>query len=204
MKDGDVYSNFYFLYRGIIRQLLKIKLCKPRHPFTKGKVESVNKFLAWLRPYEGEFETEEELISILEKINKKVNTYSCQETRVSPLLLFQKEKEYLQSLPRKEVMESYLSHNRQTIVRPDSLVTYKNNKYSVPPEYIGKPVRLLVTKDTLEIYYSTELVVSHPLSEKKFNYKKEHYQKLLGFHIKEESTVEELAEKNLQQMDLFL
>ena len=39
----------------------KIKLCKPRHPFTKGKVESVNKFLAWLLPYEGEFETEDEL-----------------------------------------------------------------------------------------------------------------------------------------------
>ena len=39
----------------------KIKLCKPRHPFTKGKVESVNKFLAWLRPYEGEFETKQQI-----------------------------------------------------------------------------------------------------------------------------------------------
>lgn len=182
----------------------KIKLCKPRHPFTKGKVESVNKFLIWLQPYEGEFETEEELISILEKINKKVNMYSCQETRVPPILLFQKEKEYLQPLPRKDVLESYLSHNRQTIVRPDSLVTYMNNKYSVPPEYIGKPVRLFITDNTLQIYYSTNLVASHALSQKNLNYKKEHYQKLLGFCLKDESSVEELAEKNLHQMDQLL
>ena len=86
----------------------KIKLCKPRHPFTKGKVEVLNKFLAWIYPYEGEFETEEELIAILEKINAKVIRRTCDETGVPPLLLFQKEKEYLQSLPSKEVIESYL------------------------------------------------------------------------------------------------
>ena len=64
----------------------KIKLYKPRYSFTKGKVESVNKFLTWLLPYEGEFETEEELIEILEKINKKVITYPCQETNIPPVL----------------------------------------------------------------------------------------------------------------------
>lgn len=35
-----------------------------------------------------------------------------------------------------------LSHDRQTTVRADSLVTYTNSKYSVSPEYIGKPVRI--------------------------------------------------------------
>ena len=107
----------------------KIKLCKPRHPFTKGKVEAVNKFLAWLLPYEGEFETEDELIVILNKINQKVNTYPCQETNMPPLVLFQKEKEYLQPLPSDDVIESYLPHDRQTTVRSDSLVTYHNCKY---------------------------------------------------------------------------
>ena len=34
----------------------KIKLCKPRHAYTKGKVEALNKFLVWLLPYEGEFD----------------------------------------------------------------------------------------------------------------------------------------------------
>lgn len=144
----------------------KIKLCKPRHPFTKGKVESANKFMTWFLPYEHEFETEADLKEIIVKINEKVNTYPCQETGVPPLLLFQKEKEYLQSLPKDDVMESYLPHDCQTIVRVDSLVTFMNSKYSVPPEYIGKPVRLLAICNILHIYFSTELIAVHEICKK--------------------------------------
>lgn len=46
----------------------RIKLAKPRHPYTKAKVEAVNKFLVWILPYEGEFKTENELIAMIEKI----------------------------------------------------------------------------------------------------------------------------------------
>ena len=182
----------------------KIKLCKPRHAFTKGKVEALNKFLAWLVPYEGEFETEEELVSILSRINKKVCERVCDETGVPPILLFQKEKEYLQSLPSDKVLESYLTHDRQTTVRKDSMVTYMKNKYSVPAEYIGKPVRLKVYNDSLQIYYSTELIVSHRLSDKRLNYKKEHYTQLLSGYMKNDDDIAALAEINLRQMDALL
>ena len=161
----------------------KIKLCKPRHAFTKGKVEALNKFLAWIKPYEGEFETEEELISILEHINKKVIARPCDETGVPPVLLFQKEKEYLQPLPSEEVIEAYLAHDRQTTVRKDSMVTYNKRKYSVPAEYIGKPVRIQITSDTLQIYYSTDLIATHKVSDKKLNYQEEHYKQLLSRYI---------------------
>ena len=173
----------------------KIKLCKPRHPFTKG---------AWIYPYEGEFETEEELIAILEKINAKVIRRTCDETGVPPLLLFQKEKEYLQSLPSKEVIESYLNCDRQTIVRKDSMVTFMKCKYSVPAEYIEKPVRLCVINDQLEIYYSTELIAKHRLSDKKLNYKTSHYKQLLSGCIEDNATIDELAESNLRQLDQLL
>lgn len=182
----------------------KIKLCKPRHAFTKGKVEALNKFLAWLVPYESEFETEEELVSILSRINKKVCERVCDETGVPPILLFQKEKEYLQSLPSDKVLESYLTHDRQTTVRKDSMVTYMKNKYSVPAEYIGKPVRLKVSNDSLQIYYSTELIVSHRLSDKRLNYKKEHYTQLLSGYMKNDDDIAALAEMNLRQMDALL
>ena len=182
----------------------KIKLCKPRHPFTKGKVEVLNKFLAWIYPYEGEFETEEEIIAILEKINAKVIHRTCDETGVPPLLLFQKEKEYLQSLPSKEVIESYLNCDRQTIVRKDSMVTFMKCKYSVPAEYIEKPVRLCVINDQLEIYYSTELIAKHRLSDKKLNYKTSHYKQLLSGCIEDNATIDELAESNLRQLDQLL
>lgn len=179
----------------------KIKLCKPRHAFTKGKVEALNKFLAWLVPYEGEFETEEELIAILSKINKKVCERICDETGVPPILLFQKEKEYLQSLPSEKVLESYLTHDRQTTVRKDSMVTYMKNKYSVPADYIGKPVRLKVSNESLQIYYSTDLIATHSLSDKRLNYKKEHYTQLLSGYIKNDDDIAALAEVNLRQMD---
>ena len=182
----------------------KIKLCKPRHAFTKGKVEALNKFLAWLYPYEGEFETEEELIAILEKLNRKVINRVCDETGVPPLLLFQKEKEYLQSLPSAEVIESYLSCDRQTTVRKDSMVTFMKSKYSVPAEYIEKPVRLCINNDQLEIYYSTDLIAKHKISDKRLNYHTSHYKQLLSGYIKDESTIDELAEVNLRQLDQLL
>ena len=174
------------------------------HPFTKGKVEAANKFLNWIYPYEGEFETEEELISILAKINKKVINRICDETGISPLLLFQKEKEYLQSLPCDEIIDSYLVCDRQTTVRKDSMVTYNKCKYSVPAEYIGKPVRVCIANDQLEIYYSTELITKHRLSDKRLNYHDEHYKQLLSGHLKDEDLIDELAEVNLRQLDRLL
>lgn len=113
-------------------------------------------------------------------------------------------REYLQPLPSDDVIESYLPHDRQTTVRSDSLVTYHNCKYSVPPEYIGKPVRLLVSDNTLRIYSSTDLIAVHALSTKRMNYQKDHYQQLLTQTMKEADMVAELAEVNLKQMDAFL
>ncbi len=182
----------------------KIKLCKPRHAFTKGKVEAMNKFMAWILPYQGEFETEEELIAILDKINRKVCKRVCDETGVPPLLLFQKEKEYLQPLPSDEVIESYLPHDRQTTVRKDSMVTYNKCKYSVPPAYIGKPVRVQVKSDKLCVYYSTDLIATHLLTQKKLNYRPDDYKQLLSGRMHDADSIEELAEANLRRMDALL
>ena len=182
----------------------KIRLAKPRHPYTKGKVETINKFLDWLLPYEGEFETEQELISILENINDRINKNVCQATNVPPLLLFQKEKEYLQSLPNQKVIESYLSHDRQIKVQKDSMINYKNSKYSVPPAYIGKTVWVRQTFDKLHIYYNTEEIAVHKISSKKLNYDKEHYTELLSNILSNKDDVSALAETNLKQMDDFL
>ena len=203
LKDGQRHINnqmkafaddFHF----------KIRLAKPRHPFTKGKVESINKFLDWLLPYEGEFETEQELITILESINNRVNKSVCQATGVPPLLLFQTEKEYLQSLPNQKVIESYLSHDRQIKVQKDSMINYKNSKYSVPLAYIGKNVWIRHISDKLHIYYNTDEIAVHKISSKKLNYNKEHYTELLSNVLSNIDDISELAESNLKQMDDFL
>lgn len=37
------------------------------------------------------------------------------------------------------------------------MISYKSNQYSVPPEYIGKKLKLQVYDDQLHVYYSTNL-----------------------------------------------
>lgn len=118
--------------------------------------------------------------------------------------MFQNEKEYLQPLPNERIIDSYLSHDRQTTVRKDFLVTFNKCKYSVPAEYIGKPVRLQFRNDTLYIYHSTELIASHSLSEKRLNYHHDHYVQLLARCISNDDMISEVAAKNLEQLDKLL
>lgn len=182
----------------------KVRLCKPRHSFTKGKVESANKFIEWLLPYEGEFDTVEELIDILKSINDRVNINPCQTTNVPPVLLFQKEKEYLQSLPHYTVIESYMSTDRKIKVHKDSLITYQGCKYSVPMQYINKYVTINAINDTLHVYFNTDLIALHSLSTKRINYQKEHYLELLGSTMKYADDIEDFAASNLSQLDDLL
>lgn len=84
------------------------KKCKSKKPYAKGKNESCNRFMSWLIPYNGEFETEEELIKIVEEINLKVNKQINKTIGVPPIMLFQKEKEHLKPLPSNKILNSYL------------------------------------------------------------------------------------------------
>ena len=48
--------------------------------------------MSWLIPYNGEFETEEDLIKIIEKLNIKINQQVNETVGVPPIMLFQKKK----------------------------------------------------------------------------------------------------------------
>lgn len=182
----------------------KIRLCKPRHSFTKGKVEASNKFMDWLLPYDGEFDTEDDLIKIIEKVNHKVNMYVNQATNVPPVLLFQKEKEYLQPLPRTSIVESYMSTDRQAKVHKDSLFTYQGCGYSVPPKYIDQYVSVKQLENVLQVYYNTQLITVHTISDKRMNYHSEHYKQLLAISFKDKEDIDSVAATNLSHMDRFL
>ena len=109
---------------------------------TKGKDESCNRFMNWLYPYNNEFETEEDLIEIIKKLNIKINQEINQTTNMTPISLFGKEKEYLLSLPNKQVYEQYLDTMVPAKVSNGLLVYYKGAEYSVPAKYINQTVKL--------------------------------------------------------------
>jgi len=161
-----------------------VRLCKIRSAQTKGSVEARNKMIDWLRPYAGEFDTMEELIAIVESINQDMNITINQETGMSPMALFYKEKEHLQPLPNKEIIDSYLTTQKLT-VSEESLIRYGSSRYSVDPKLIGEQVTVDVLDNKLYIYYNGKLSTFHELNKKPINYKDAHYSKLMEGKVKE-------------------
>lgn len=177
--------------------------CKVNHPFTKGKVEVRNKFMKWLIPYNYEFETEEDIVKIIEKINIEVNNKINDTTGMKPILLYSKEKEYLKPLPSNQILEHYMNLSVSVNVANTSLITYKGIEYSVPPKYINKTLKVKEIDNKLHIYNNTELVIIHDISDKKINYKEEHYIAGLKSSMPDKSDeyIDTLAKKNLQLFD---
>ena len=176
------------------------KKCKPRHAYTKGKDESCNRFMSWLIPYNGEFETEEDLIKIIEEINLKVNKQINETIGVPSIMLFQKEKEYLKPLPNNKILNSYLYDTISVKVSNESLFYYKGSKYSVPIKFINHTLSLREESNKLYIYYNKDLITIHDISDKYINYKEEHYNE--GFmnilKNKTQDEINNIARRNLE------
>ena len=182
---------------------ININKCKVRHPFTKGKVEVRNKFIKWLIPYNNEFETEDDIVKIIEKITIKINNMINKTTNMKPLLLYQKEKEYLNPLPSNQVLEYYMNLTIPVTVDNTSLINYKGNKYSVPPKFINKTLKVKEIDNKLYIYHNTELIATHNISDQRINYREEDY--IAGLKLsmpnKDDTFIEDLAKKNLELFD---
>ena len=179
------------------------KKCKIRHPYTKGKDESANRFINWLLPYNHEFEDEEELIKIIENINYKVNRKVNATTGASPIMLYNKEKEYLKPLPNKKILNEYLTQSIQTKISNESLFYYKGKRYSVPIQFINKTLDIQENNNKLYVYYNKKLITIHNISEKNINYKEEHYIEGLQsiLNNKPQLEIENMAKKNLDRLN---
>ena len=177
--------------------------CKVRHPHTKGKVEVRNKFIKWLIPYNNEFEDDNKIIEVIKKINIEVNTKINDTTGMKPILLYQKEKEYLKPMPSNQILEHYMNLSTSVTVRNTSLIYYKGSEYSVPPKYINKTLKIKDIDNKLYIYDNTDLIATHEITNKKINYKEEHY--IIGLKAnmpdKSDEYIDALAQRNLDIMD---
>ena len=182
---------------------VKPRKCKPKHPYTKGKDESANRFMSWLVPYNHEFENEKDLIRIIEEINIKVNKQVNQTIGVAPIMLFNKEKEYLKPLPSIEIMKEYLITTTHVKISNESLFYYKGKKYSVPNELINHFVDIQENDNKLYVYYNKKLITIHDISVKNINYKEEHYVQGLRniLRNKEQMEIETLARNNLKALN---
>ena len=180
--------------------------CKAYRPQTKGKVEALAKLTSRLNPYNNEFDTLEELEEIVREVMNDINNDESYATNEKPLTLLEKEKEYLLPLPNQELINNYFTKPIRRIVTKESMITYMNNKYSLEPKYIGKSVNLEVSDTHLKIIYGKEIIATHKLSNRKFNYHQDHMVSILksdAMKFKRDEEIEDFAKKQLELYDKF-
>ena len=179
------------------------KHCKINTPETKGKDESCNRFMNWLIPYNYEFTDENQLIEIIKRLNKEINKEVNQATNMPPVVLFEKEKEYLQPLPNEIIIDQYLDTLIPVKVQNTMLFHYKGCKYSVPKKYINKTLKIKEVDNKLYVYYNKDLIKIHNITNKKINYDKQDYVEGLKSSIynKTQFQIDALAEHNLELLN---
>lgn len=174
----------------------EVQPCISGRPQTKAKVESPMKIIDEIRAYQGKFDYEE-LANYVQELCNRINNEYNQGTGKIPILLFQKEKDLLSTLPRNQIRDTYKIHHTLVKVNPSNMVSYKSNQYSVPSGYIGKYVSLQIYDNHIYVYYSMDLLVRHKITCRKLNYKQEHYIDVLQAQLPYKDDIEEFALQNL-------
>lgn len=148
--------------------------CRIYRPQTKGKVESLARLVDRLQVYNHEFEDYDELEKIVKLFMKEINSEVSQGTNMKPFERLKKETKYLLPLPNQDILRNYITSPKEYKVSKESMITYKGQKYSVPPYLIGNSVSVQETEEYIHIYYTTNLVAKHKRIQKFLNYQKEH------------------------------
>lgn len=199
-KNRKVYPEISKLFNDLG---VKLILSKVRTPQTKGKDENANKFVNWIYPYDYELESVDELIYTIENlIADQCNDQKNSTTEIPPNALFRKEKEYLQPLPNKVMLDSYIIEHHMETVDSRLLIRHKGNWYSVPPKYINQRVDVFPIEDSLYIYHNGILAAKHNISQTKYNYNPVHYKeayKILSG--KSGPEIEEWAMENFRSLE---
>ena len=158
------------------------------------------KILDEIRAYNGKLNYQE-LVELVIRINNRVNTQINQGTGRIPLMYFNKEQAFLNSLPADSIRKPYQITTNTAKVNHSSMFNYKNCQYSVPTKYVGKTVSLQIYDGYVHVYCSTKLITIHQISRKKLNYNSEHYSAIIReTHVFNDEHIEDRAKENLNIM----
>ena len=179
----------------------RIRLCKPRTPETKGKVESSNRFVNWIMAYDGLVEGEADLKDKLLLVERDSNREVCKETSVPPASMLPKEAPSLSPLPNSVMLESYVAEKYVTSKVPSTmLVQCRGVSYSVPRSMIGRRATAIPSEGMVYIFSSRgELVAEHRISRERINYLPSHYREALEGKVPEDG-IAEMAAKSLERL----
>jgi transposase len=175
----------------------KVRPCIAGRPRTKAKVEAPMKILDEIRAYNGKLDYDG-LNKLVARLNNRVNTSVVKDMGIIPIMYFNREKASLLHLPVNNIRKPYQITTKPLTVNSSSMINYGGNQYSVPTEYLGKLLTAQVYDGYIHLYYNTELVTVHQLSNRKLNYIEKHYIEIAQkSHCFKEENIETRAKENL-------
>lgn len=150
-------------------------LCKPYRGQTKGKVERTVRYVRENfmigRKFEGLEDLNNQALSWCEKVNSKVHSTTNEIPKVRLQL------EHLNQVNRIYLIDKTFVRK----VQKDCLISFENNKYSVPSNFVGRNVVVTKIGSILNVYCNSEKIASHPISieKNKMIINPNHYKSLL-------------------------
>lgn len=157
-------------------------LCRPYRGQTKGKVERTVRYVRENFMVGIRYNSLENLNSQAHAWCNKINAKIHGTTNERPIDRLSEEK--LLPLKREYIIDK-INLRR---VEKDCLISYAGNKYSVPAEYVGRDVTVIVLDHMLAAYFEGKQIALHKLSYSRntLNVNKGHYKSMIvksGFNI---------------------
>lgn len=153
-RDSDGSPVWQKDYEAFMKTVgFQTKLCKPRHPFTKGAVERLVRFVKDNFLADRVFYNVTDLNwQALEWCNTQNSIYH-RATDGTPCKIHAAEcSTALLALPKTDAVRLYLCPERK--ISFDGFVNYEGRRFGVPYSYIGATARIMRAGDTLNIYSS--------------------------------------------------
>lgn len=187
-KQFEDFAGFYG-YKPI--------LCRPYRGQTKGKVERTVRYVRENFMVGIKYNSLPDLNSQAHAWCNKINSKVHGTTNERPIDRLSDEK--LLPLKREYIIDK-INLRR---VEKDCLISYAGNKYSVPAEYVGKDVTVIVLDHMLAAYFEGKQIALHKLSYSKntLNVNKEHYKSMI---IKSAFDIENTLLNNPDLVDLSI
>ena len=153
-RDLDSHPVWQKDYETFMKTIgFETKLCKPRHPFTKGKVERLIRFVKENFLVDRVFSNVTDLNwQALEWCNRQNNLYHKTVDNVPQKIHLSLCRECLKEMPKTDAIRYYLCPERK--ISFDGFINYEGRRFGVPYSYSGATARVMRSGDTLYIYSS--------------------------------------------------
>lgn len=202
LKSAVVDANFYEpVFNRVYKQFgehygFDIIACRVREPQEKGKIESGVKFVKNNFCAGRRFSNHDEMLFQLKLwLEHTCNNRVHGTTKKIPKELFQREEQAaLKSLPVEDFIFPEIVRRQ---VCKDCHITLKNNYYSVPYQFVGKTVDIMLDGKLVKILFEGEAVAVHVESKTagEFVTNKGHYPKFKNFDLTSEEYRSEYSDR---------